>query len=151
TDAPATASSSSMKNERSSLPALGPSIATIVVGDTAALDCSLSLRVTQGTVAPGRIDPNNTTKNTTLNSAGEPGAPLITGIVASTIGTEPRSPTHPTYKISCSGKRNGARQSATTTGRATNARPSATPSPTLATLRSRDGNTSIPSSRNMRI
>lgn len=108
-------------------------------------------RATQPIVVPWSSTDTSTAKNTTLKITGASGTPASSGKVASTIGTAPRSPAQDT--ISLSARVSGVQASAisTLTGRATNARNSATASPLPATGGSCEGKTSRPSVRNITI
>ncbi len=89
-----------------------------------------------------------TITNTMSNSWSLPGTWSTTGIVATTIGTAPRSPAHDRNTCSRHCTRNHVVVSATEAGRATSS--NAAPTPTAGQTRSpsRDGVTSSPSSTN---
>src|SRR5215203_3263124 len=70
-----------------------------------------------------------TATNTTLNRSRDPGTSAANGIVASTIGTAPRNPAHPTNSCSRTPRLNHTAHATTDSGRATNVRiaPAASP------------------------
>lgn len=76
------------------------------------------------------------------------GSPWATGIVASTMGTAPRSPAHERNTCSRHGIRQGAVHSSTESGLATSVRPSPTAAAGNSASGSREGLASSPSRTN---
>ena len=90
-----------------------------------------------------------TAKKTMLKNSREWGTSAITGKVASTTGTAPRSPAQPRTSLSLTEKESSAVETKVATGRATNSRSSASTVPSIQTSSRRLGNTSRPRARNI--
>ena len=100
-------------------------------------------------VVPCRIVDSSTTKNTMLKNSCERGMRSMTGNVASTTGTAPRSPAQPRTACSRQVKPNGVVHRTVASGRATNTSTSARTVPSSATPPRSDGKTNSPRTRNI--
>ena len=122
-------------------------------GSAGSLVVTPSLPASHSTVEPCSSVEITTAKNTMLKkSCARPsGTFSITANVASTTGTAPRSPAHPSTMRSRALKSSNAVATATDSGRATNTRTSVSTVPSTHTSPSALGKTSRPRARNIAI
>src|SRR5690606_3028756 len=98
-----------------------------------------SRRAIGASVTPCVSADRSTTKKTTSKITSAPGTPIMSGNVASVIGTAPLSPTQETMASSRRSKLNGVAGRSTATGRATSISASATSTPSHPTAMRRRG------------
>jgi hypothetical protein len=119
------------------------------VGIAASFVVTPSFADSHSNVVPCRSVDASTAKKTTSKNSSAPSTPAITGNVASTTGTAPRSPAHPSAIRSGTEKPRPMVPANAAIGRATNTSSSASRIPSSHTAPKSDGKTSSPRTRNM--
>ena len=106
-------------------------------------------RASASKLTPCSTVESSTTKKTIARNSCARGTPAMTGNVAKTIGTAPRSPAHDIAACSARVKRSGASSRCTATGRPSSSSAAVMTSPSTQTSPSAAGVTSSPSERNI--